>query len=107
MDSPVVKHGEGRVAMTAVPSIADLLGRVPSWVGRAVEWQRLEGGLSHHIYRVDVDGRPHVLRVLDPAVSRVGLGVDPAQEIANTLLAAGSGAGPRVYEVLPDVPAMV
>ena len=93
--------------MDSVPSIADLLERVPSWVGRAVTWQRLEGGLSHHIYRVDVDGRPHVLRVLDPAVSAVGLGIEPAQEIANTLLAAGSGVGPRVYDVLADVPAIV
>ena len=93
--------------MTAVPPIADLLGRVPSWVGRAVEWQRLEGGLSHHIYRVDVDGMPYVLRVLDPAVSAVGLGVEPAQEIANTLLASRSGVGPRVYDVLPDIPAIV
>jgi thiamine kinase-like enzyme len=93
--------------MSAVPSIADLVGRVPSWVGRAVEWQRLEGGLSHHIYRVDVDGRPYVLRVLDPAISAVGLGIPPAQEIANTLLAARTGVGPRVYEVLPDVPAIV
>ncbi|WP_432836207.1 choline/ethanolamine kinase family protein [Dactylosporangium sp. CA-092794] len=92
--------------MTAVPSIADLLERVPSWRGRAVEWQRLEGGLSHHVFRVDVDAVPYVLRVLDPAVSTAGLGVAPAREIANTRLAAGTvGAG--VHAVLPDVPAIV
>jgi thiamine kinase-like enzyme len=91
----------------AVPSIADLLDRVPSWVGRAVRWQRLEGGLSHHIYRVDVDDTPYVLRVLDPAVSAAGLGVPAAQEVANTVRAARTGVGPYVHEVLPDVPAIV
>jgi thiamine kinase-like enzyme len=92
--------------MTAVPSIADLLERVPSWVGRAVEWQRLQGGLSHHIYRVDVDRVPYVLRVLEPAVSAAGLGIPPEREIANTVLAART-VGAQVYEVLADVPAIV
>ncbi|GAA2617612.1 hypothetical protein GCM10010399_55710 [Dactylosporangium fulvum] len=92
--------------MTAVPSIGDLLERVPSWVGRAVEWRRLDGGLSHHIFRVEADGQPYVLRVLEPAVSAAGLGIPPEQEIANTLLAAGS-VGARVYAVLEDVPALV
>ncbi|WP_433216400.1 phosphotransferase [Dactylosporangium sp. CS-047395] len=92
--------------MSAVPSIADLLERVPSWVGRAVEWQRLAGGLSHHVYRVDVDRVPYVLRVLEPKVSAAGLGVAPAVEIANTLAAAAS-VGAQVYATLPDVPAIV
>jgi thiamine kinase-like enzyme len=93
--------------MDSVPSVADLLERVPSWIGRAVTWQRLEGGLSHHIYRVDVDGTPYVLRVLEPAISAAGLGVPPAQEVANTVVAARTGVGPRVFDVLPDVPAIV
>ena len=92
--------------MTAVPSIADLLERVPSWVGRVVEWQRLEGGLSHHVYRVDVERVPYVLRVLEPAVSEAGLGIAPAREIANTEVAAAT-VGAHVYAVLPDVPAIV
>ena len=92
--------------MTAVPSIADLLERVPSWVGRAVEWQRLEGGLSHHIFRIDVDQQPYVLRVLEPAVSAAGLGIPPEQEIANTIRAAET-VGAQVYAVLDDVPALV
>jgi thiamine kinase-like enzyme len=92
--------------MTAVPSIADLLERVPSWVGRAVEWQPLEGGLSHHIFRVDVDRQPYVLRVLEPAVSAAGLGIPPEQEIANTVRAAQT-VGAQVYTILSDVPAIV
>jgi thiamine kinase-like enzyme len=92
--------------MSTVPSIEDLLQRVPSWAGRAIEWQRLEGGLSHHVYRIDVDRVPYVLRVLEPAVWRAGLGVAPEREIANTEAAAET-VGAQVYAVLPDVPAIV
>ncbi len=67
----------------------------------------IAGGLSHHIWRVDTGGRSYLLRVLDPAVSAAGLGIPPEQEIENTLRAADSGAGARVIEVLPDVPALV
>ena len=93
--------------MDAEPAVTDLLERVPMWVGRAISWSRLEGGLSHHIYRVDVDGMSYVFRVLQPAVSQAGLGISPYLEIANTVRAAESGVGARVYEVLPDVPALV
>jgi thiamine kinase-like enzyme len=93
--------------MGAVPSLDEVLSRVAMWHGRAVTTIPMAGGLSHHIWRVDVGGRSYVLRVLDPAVSDAGLGVTPALEVANTLRAAESGAGPRVHEVLPDVPALV
>src|SRR5438045_1672193 len=85
---------------TTPPPMAGLLAGVPAWVGRAVTAERLPGGLSHHIFRVDVDGESFVLRVLDPAVSEAGLGIPPDQEIANTVRAAQGGAGPRVHEVL-------
>lgn len=91
----------------AGPAIDDLLGRVPMWVGRAISVSRLDGGLSHQIHRVDVGGMSYVFRVLRPAVSAAGLGITPAQEIANTVRAAESGVGARVYEALPDVPALV
>jgi thiamine kinase-like enzyme len=93
--------------MEAVPAVDDLVGRVARWAGRAVTWAPLPGGLSHHIYRVDVDGASYVLRVLQPAVSAAGLGIPPAGEIENTLVAAETGVGARVVEVLRDVPALV
>lgn len=93
--------------MGAGPDLEGVLRRVLMFAGAPTTAVRLEGGLSHHIWRVDVEGSSYVLRVLDPAVSRAGLGVPPDQEIDNTLLAARSGAGPRVLEVLPDVPALV
>lgn len=94
--------------MGALLAVEDVLRHVTMWSGRAVSCSRLAGGLSHHIWRVDVDeAEVYVLRVLEPAVSTAGLGVPPAQEIDNTLRAARSGVGARVFEVLPDVPALV
>jgi len=93
--------------MDTLRSVEDVLARVAMFSGRVVEHRRLAGGLSHQIWLVTCGGRTYVLRVLDPAVSAAGLGVPPAQEITNTLRAAESGVGARVYEVLPDVPALV
>jgi thiamine kinase-like enzyme len=93
--------------MEAVPAVGDLLGRVSAWAGRTVTWAPLPGGLSHHIYRVTAGEDTYVLRVLQPAVSAAGLGVSPEQEVANTLVAADTGVGAAVLEVLADVPALV
>ena len=93
--------------MGAVPSVEDVVRRVAMWSGRVVHHRPIAGGLSHHIWRVDVGPRSFVLRVLDPAVSAAGLGVPPALEISNTMRAAESGVGAKVYEVLPDIPAIV
>ena len=89
------------------PEVEDVLRRVSLFAGRPVRHSRMEGGLSHGIWRVDAGARSYVLRVLDPAVSAAGLGVPPEREIENTVRAAESGAGARVIEVLPDVPALV
>ncbi len=48
-----------------------------------------------------------MLRVLNSDLCAAGLGLPPAQEISNTLRAAECGVGARVFEVLPEVPAMV
>jgi thiamine kinase-like enzyme len=93
--------------MGAVPSVEDVVRRVAMWSGRVVQHRPIAGGLSHHIWRVDAGPRSFVLRVLDPEVCAAGLGVAPAVEIANTVGAAESGVGARVYEVLPEVPAIV
>jgi thiamine kinase-like enzyme len=93
--------------MDEVPSVEDVLGHVAMFSGRDLTYTVLEGGLSHQIWIVRCDAMSYVLRVLDPAVSAAGLGVPVAQEIANTLLAARSGVGAQVCEVLADVPALV
>jgi thiamine kinase-like enzyme len=93
--------------MRGWPQVDDVLRRVSMFAGTPVRHRRLEGGLSHQIWKVDLGEQSYVLRVLDPAVSLAGLGVPPEQEIRNTVLAARSGAGARVFEVVPDVPALV
>jgi thiamine kinase-like enzyme len=101
------RRGVKADGMDAVPSVDDILGRVALFSGRARSHQPIEGGLSHHIWVVTCGSRSYILRVLDPAVSDAGLGVPAAQEIANTLRAAESGVGARVFEVLPEIPALV
>ncbi len=93
--------------MVAVPSVDDVVRRVAMWSGRVVAHRPISGGLSHHIWRVDAGPRSFVLRVLDPAIAAAGLGVAPVVEIANTIRAAESGVGARVFEVLPEIPALV
>jgi thiamine kinase-like enzyme len=99
--------GVKAVKMSAVPSVEDVLGRVAMFSDRVLTHRPIPGGLSHHIWIVNCGDRSYVLRVLDPAVSAAGLGLPPATEIANTLRAAESGVGARVFEVLPEVPAIV
>jgi thiamine kinase-like enzyme len=90
-----------------MPAIGDLVTMVPTWAGRPVRWAPLPGGLSHQIYRVEVDGETRVLRVLRPEVSAAGLGISPDLEIENTIRAAAGGVGAAVVAVLPEVPALV
>lgn len=98
--------------MTGLTLVDDALASVPLLAGRPVRWSRMPGGLSHQVYRVDAGGDGtvrdrYVLRILEPAVSRAGLGIPPGRELDNTGLAARSGVGARVLAVLPDVPALL
>lgn len=88
------------------PVVESIVAQVPEFAG-PVELTVIKGGLSHRVVRVDAGGRRFVLRVLDPAVAEAGLGVPMAQEIANTVQAAETGAGPEVLRVLPDEHALV
>ncbi|MEV6603958.1 phosphotransferase [Kutzneria sp. NPDC051319] len=88
------------------PVVESIVAQVPEFAG-PVELTVIKGGLSHRVVRVDAGGRRFVLRVLDPAVAEAGLGVPMAQEIANTVQAAETGAGPKVLRVLPDEHALV
>ncbi|HEY2674064.1 MAG TPA: phosphotransferase [Rugosimonospora sp.] len=107
--------------MTGLTLVDEALASVPLLAGHPVRWSRMPGGLSHQVYRVDVDtdgdepGRAaggtgqnrYVLRILDPAVSDAGLGIPPEQELDNTRRAAESGVGARVLAVLPELPALL
>ncbi|GAA2813478.1 phosphotransferase [Crossiella cryophila] len=88
-------------------TVQDAISQVPAWTGRRVELLPMTGGLSHLVAHLRVDGVDQVLRVLDPAVAEAGLGVPLAEEIANTVVAAESGAGPRVLHIIEALPALV
>lgn len=98
--------------MSALLAVEDVLRHVMMWSGHAVSCSRPTGGLSHQIWRVDVDeAEICVLRVLEPAVSTAGLGVPPTQKIDNTLRAAREAAdkwGQAVRDLdAPDLGALI
>lgn len=88
-------------------TLREAISQVPAWQGQEVEILPMTGGLSHQVAHVRVAGVDQVLRVLDPAVAEAGLGVPLDQEIANTVVAAESGAGPRVLHIVDALPALV
>ena len=86
-------------------TIDDVIAEVLDWQGREVRSQPLTGGLTNTNYRVEVDGRPYVVRI--PGQSTEWLSVNRAHEYHNTLAAAETGVGARLVHYLPAVPVMV
>jgi len=83
------------------------MSRVRLWAGLDVRPRPLVGGLSHQIWLVDTPIGRFVLRILNESVATVGLGIPTAQEVANTRLAAVSGVGAAVWEVVESPAAVV
>lgn len=83
--------------------VAEIMTRAGLGSGGEIACTTLKGGLSHRVLRVDADGTPYVLRVLDPAVSAAGLGIPARLEIENTVRAARTGVGPAVLYAGDDV----
>jgi thiamine kinase-like enzyme len=83
--------------------VAEIMARAGLASGGDLTCTPLQGGLSHRVVRVDVDGARYVVRVLDPAVSAAGLGIPTHLEIENTVRAARTGVGPAVVHVADDV----
>ena len=86
-------------------SIEDVMRRIPDWQGRALSISPLSGGLTNTNYRVEVDGKPYVVRI--PGANTELLAVDRANEVHNTRAAAQAGTGPRVIHYLADESVMV
>ena len=87
------------------PTIDEVIAAVPAWAGRPVSISAIEGGLTNHNYRVDVDGVPHFVRI--PGVATDLLAIDRDNELANTGAAAEAGVGARVVHHLPAWNVMV
>ena len=89
------------------PAVEDIMVQAGVPAGADMTFTALKGGLSHRVLRVDVGGQRYVLRILDPAVSKAGLGIPLDQEIENTVRAAREGVGARVVHVAQDPPSIV
>jgi len=87
------------VSASSGPSIEEVIAAVPAWAGRAVAATPIAGGLTNRNFRVDVDGRPHFVRIPGPGTDL--LAVDRDNELHNTRAAARAGAGPEVVYHLP------
>ncbi len=87
------------------PIIDDVIAAVPAWAGRPVAILAIEGGLTNHNYRIDVDGIPHFVRI--PGAATDLLAIDRDNELANTVAAAEAGVGARVLHHLPAWNVMV
>ncbi|HKY83812.1 MAG TPA: phosphotransferase [Anaerolineales bacterium] len=86
-------------------TIQQVVELIPSWAGRHVEIAPMGGGLTNANYRVEVDGRPHFVRI--PGASTELLAVDRRNEIYNARAAAETGVAPPLLHVLPDDDVMI
>jgi len=77
-----------------MPTIDDVVARVPDWRGRSIRLEPIAAGLTNQNYRVEVDGTPYFVRIPGPSTEL--LAVDRANELHNTRAAAEAGVGPRV-----------
>jgi thiamine kinase-like enzyme len=78
---------------------------VSLWKGEAVKVSPLSGGLTNENYLVEAHGMRYVIRV--PGQSTELLSIDRVNEVFNTKVAATTGIGPGVLEVVPDLDVMV
>ena len=85
--------------------IEEIIARIEDWKGSNISIQPMTGGLTNTNYKVIVDGVPFFVRV--PGEGTELLAVDRHNEYVNTLAAAETGVGPKVYYYLSDLQVMV
>ena len=88
-------------------TLQDVIDRMPAWSGRQVASTVMKGGLSHVTHLVTVDGERWIVRLLQPGINEVLLGVPADVEIENTVKAAETGIGAGVLAAFPELPALV
>ena len=86
-------------------TIAGLVRQVPGWQHAEIAVTLMEGGITNRNYRVEVDGRPCVVRI--PGERTELLGIDRAGEAEASRRAAALGLAPAVIAELPGVGTLV
>jgi thiamine kinase-like enzyme len=86
-------------------SIEQVVEKIADWRGKNVDIHPISGGLTNSNYRVEVDGRPYVVRI--PGASTELLAVNRENEYHNTKAAAAAGVGAKIAHYLPEDKVMV
>lgn len=87
--------------MRSAVTIDEAIARIPGWAqATSLRVTPLTGGITNANYRVDVDGRPFVLRIW--AAGAELLGIDRMREYRCAVTASRCGVGPEVVHFLPD-----
>jgi thiamine kinase-like enzyme len=86
-------------------TIEQVVERIADWRGKSIVIHPLSGGLTNTNYRVEVEGKPFVVRL--PGANTELLAVDRQNEYHNTRAAQQSGVGPVITHYLPDECVMV
>jgi thiamine kinase-like enzyme len=82
------------------PTIDEVIAAIPDWTDHDVVAERIPEGLTNSNWRVVVDGTPFFVRI--PGADTDLLAVDRANEIFNTIAAAGAGVAPAVVQTVPE-----
>lgn len=85
--------------MTA-PDVANVLARIARRIRLPATYRELQRGLTNFSYLVEVEGRPHVLRLDTAHAARIGLDRRLGSEIQRR--AAAAGLAPRILAAEPD-----
>ncbi len=85
--------------------VDEAVGRVSLWKGKKVDVSPLSGGLTNENYLVEADGARYVIRI--PGQSTELLAIDRANEVHNTVAAAATGIGPKIFEFVREGNLMV
>ncbi len=81
-------------------TIQQVIELIPDWCGRKVAFQSMPGGFTNTNYRVEVDDEKFFVRIPNPRSDP--LAVVREKEYQNTMVAAETGVGPKVYSYLQE-----
>lgn len=84
----------------SAPDVAHVLERIGRRITLPATYRELQPGLTNRSYLIEVDGRPHVLRVDTEHAARLSL--DRRLELGIQRRAAAAGLAPRILAAEPD-----
>ena len=86
--------------VSPAPSVVEALAAVRRRIGSTATYREIQAGLTTRSYLIEVQGRPHVLRLDTADTARLGL--DRARELEIQKQAAAAGLAPRIVAAEPS-----